>query len=87
MESTQIKKFSLLMLASVMIHSGAKLRSKCNFSLTGYGSRQRRVPPALGQKNPQNYFKEKSIFMSSGRYLCMVYVKLRVKKQKIPSIE
>jgi hypothetical protein len=36
---------------------------------------------ALGQKNPQNYFKEKSIFMSSGRYLCIVYVKLKVKKQ------
>ena len=36
---------------------------------------------ALGQKNSQNYFKEKSIFMSSGRYLCIVYVKLKVKKQ------
>ncbi len=36
---------------------------------------------ALGQKDPQNYFKEKSIFMSSGRYLCIAYVKLRVKKQ------
>ncbi len=37
---------------------------------------------ALSQKNPQKYFKGKSIFMSSGRYLCIVYVKLRVKKQK-----
>jgi hypothetical protein len=36
---------------------------------------------ALGQKNPHNYFKEKSIFMSLGRYLCIVYVKLRVKKR------
>ncbi len=36
---------------------------------------------ALGQKNSQNYLKEKSIFMSSGRYLCIVYVKIRVKKQ------
>jgi len=36
---------------------------------------------ARGQKNPQNYFQEKSIFMSSRRYLCIVYVKLRVKKQ------
>ncbi len=38
---------------------------------------------ALGQKNSQNYFKEKSIFMSSGRYLCIVYVKLRAKKQNV----
>jgi len=87
MESTQINKFLLLMLASVMIHSGAKLRSKFTFSLTGYDSRQRCAPLAPGQKNPQNYLKEKSIFMSSRRSLCMVYVKLRVKKQKIPSIE
>ncbi len=36
---------------------------------------------ALGQKNPQNYFKEKSTLMSLGRYLCIVYIKLRVKKQ------
>ncbi len=42
---------------------------------------QRRAQSARGQKNPQNYFKEKLIFMSSGRYLCIVYVKLRVKKQ------
>jgi hypothetical protein len=41
----------------------------------------------LGQKNPENYFKEKSIFMSSGRYLCIVYVKLKVKKNQIPSTE
>jgi hypothetical protein len=36
---------------------------------------------ALRQKNPENYFKEKSIFMSSGRYLCIVYDELRVQKQ------
>jgi len=42
---------------------------------------------ALGRKNPQDYSKEKSIIMSSGRYLCIVYVKLRLKKNKIPSTE
>jgi hypothetical protein len=38
-------------------------------------------PAALGQKNPESYVKQKSIFMSSGRYLCIVYVKSRVKRQ------
>jgi hypothetical protein len=32
-------------------------------------------------KEPPKLFKEKSLSMSSGRYLFIVYVKLRVKKQ------
>ena len=38
---------------------------------------------ALGQKNSQNYFRKKSIFISWGQYLCIVYVKVRVKKQNV----
>ncbi len=46
-------------------------RCVCNFlssiTMMKKASYQRRASPTPGQKNSQNYFKEKSIFMSSGR--------------------
>jgi hypothetical protein len=53
------------------------------FSITIWPDRETCTARAavLGQKNSQYYFKEKSIFMPSGRYLCIVCVKLRVKNQ------
>ncbi len=47
-------------------------------------TQQRRAPPARPpqvKRTPKIILKKNRIFMSSGRYLCIVYVKLRINKQ------